>query len=534
MSSLHPSIVFQNLHFSWPDGAVVLDGITGTFSRVRTGLIGANGVGKSTLLRLIAGQLVPTAGTLSTSGTVDYLPQDLLLRTRDTVADLLQVRETVDAVRAIEAGRADPLLFEAIGDDWDIEARAHAELAAVGLSGISLEREVGTLSGGEAMLCALVGMRVRRASIAVLDEPTNNLDAVGREQVSDFVRSWRGALVVVSHDAALLELMEETAELRNGALSLYAGPLSAYREQVAVEQAAARRAVSTAAQDLKSAQRKRIQVEQKIAKSARQGRKDAENRKYIPAVINDRRNSAEKMQGTRRNTLDDRVTKAQTAADAAGSQVRNDAHIVIDLPDPGVPAGRHIATLVDAHGREFVLQGPERWAVIGRNGVGKTTLVQQLVPEAPRVTEPGRPQARAVTSRVGYLSQRLDDMDDTMRVIEAVVSGAQAVPEKQLRNRLARLQIRGDMVDRPVGSLSGGERFRVALARILLADPPAQLIVCDEPTNNLDASSVNQLVEALANYRGALVVVSHDRDFLRRIGCTVELVLGRDGVLVER
>ena len=532
MPAFRPSVALHDLTFAWPDGSPAIDRISGAFDRGRTGLVGLNGVGKSTLLRIVTGDLTPTSGSVTTTGVVDYLAQNLTLRPHNTVADLLGVRDILDAIRAIEGGTIDQLLFDLIGDDWDVEARSIAALAASGIEVTDLDRAAATLSGGETMLTALVGVSLRRADIALLDEPTNNLDGEARERAYELVRGWRGTLIVVSHDIALLELMDSTAELRAGSLSVYGGPYSAYREQIATEQEAAARALRSAEQTLKAEKRQRIQAEEKIAHSERQGRKDVANRKYVKAVVNDRRNSAEKAQGNRRGILDDKVANAREAVDAAESRVRDDDHISIQLTDPGVPAGRRIARFIDAEGRETTFQGPERVAVTGANGVGKTTLLRQLMGDAPAAT-PGRARADAMVDHIGYLSQRLDGLDDGASVLDNVGRAAPGVTVGELRNQLARLLLRGSSVDRPVASLSGGERFRAVLATLLLASPPAQLLVLDEPTNNLDIPSVGQLIEALASYRGALIVVSHDRAFLDGLDLTTELRLDREGVLTR-
>ncbi|GAA2239032.1 ATP-binding cassette domain-containing protein [Herbiconiux moechotypicola] len=531
--SFVPSVVLHDVSYTWPDGIPALTHVSAAFGRGRTGLVGLNGVGKSTLLRLIAGELTPTGGTITTTGVVDHLPQDLTRRRASTVADLLGVGGVVDAIRAVERGEVDQELFDRIGDDWDVEERSLAALGAAGLDleGRGLDHRASALSGGEAMLAALVGVRVRRADVALLDEPTNNLDADGRERVHEMVRTWRGALIVVSHDTTLLELMDDTAELREGGLSIVGGPYSAYRARVEAEQAAALGALRAAEQSLKTEKRQRVQAEERIAHSERQGRKDAANRKYIGAVVDDRRNSAEKAQGSRRALMDDKVAAARRAVEAAETRVRDDDHITIRLPDPGVPAGRRIARIVGTDGREFVMQGPERVALTGPNGAGKTTLLRQLLGDGPRASGLGIARADVAVDRIGYLSQRLDSLDDDASVLANVQRVAPRVPAGELRNQLARLLVRGSMVDRPVRSISGGERFRAALAQLLLADPPAQLLLLDEPTNDLDLPSVTQLVDSLANYRGALLVVSHDRSFLDRLALTTELHLGRDGAL---
>ncbi|MEN5072283.1 ABC-F family ATP-binding cassette domain-containing protein [Isoptericola cucumis] len=542
-----PSVVLRDLTFSWPDGATPIAGVSGAFSRGRTGLVGLNGAGKSTLLRLVAGRLRPTAGSVAVSGVADYLPQRLTLDTHATVADLLGVRDVVDAVRAITDGTApaDRLeeLFEVVGDGWDVEERAVAALAATGLpaAGDVLDRPVGTLSGGEAMLVAVTGVRLRGADVALLDEPTNNLDGDARERLHEIVRTWRGALVVVSHDRALLELVDDTAELRTGDLSTFGGTYAQYEEHLATQQEAARAALRDAEQVLRREKRERIKAEERIAHSERRGRKDVAERRYVKAQINDRRNSAEKSQAARRGQAAGKEAEARAAVEAAERSVRDDDRIVVDLPDPDVPAGRRLAVLRGTDGREVLLAGPERVALTGPNGVGKTTLLEHLVADAGPgpgtdgahvpAADVGGATAGALTDRVGYLPQRLDVLDDDATVLDAVRAGAPHVPPGELRGRLARFLVRGDQVDRPVRTLSGGERFRVSLARLLLADPPAQLLVLDEPTNNLDLASTDQLVGALAAYRGGLLVVSHDAAFLARIGLDARVELRRDGTL---
>lgn len=557
--TLHASVTLDRLTFRWPDGSTALDGLSGAFGTGRTGLVGRNGAGKSTLLRLMAGELEPTSGFVAASGEVAYLPQQLTLDVDRRVAELLGVSDALDAVRAISAGDVDPAHFDAVGDDWDIEARAEASLAEAGLSEDFLDRRIGELSGGESVLVAIAGIRLRRAPITLLDEPTNNLDRDARAKLQAMVRAWKGTLIVVSHDLSLLELMDETAELYAQTLSVFGGPYSEWRAWLDAEQEAAKQAETTAAQAFRKEKRQRIEAEVKLAHRARTAKK-AEVEKRVPKIIaHGRKMAAEVSAGKLRTEVGAKEDAARATLDQAGHRVRSDASMKIELPDPQVSRSRRIAMLGDGE-RSWVVQGPERVALVGRNGAGKTTLLERLVRSAtpPGVhnsagTGPGAPdsrvstesaeflldterpvlQAEALAHQIGYLPQRIDGLDADRSVFENIAAAAPQVPEKELRNRLARFLIRGATAERPVSALSGGERFRVALAKLLLTDPAPHLVVLDEPTNNLDLDTVDQLVEALRAYRGAVLVVSHDDAFLARLDLDLTLEIEADGTLRE-
>ena len=560
MSFLTPSsaVVLDRVTFTWPDGSTALDAVSGAFGAGRTGLVGRNGSGKSTLLRLIAGELTPTSGHITATGEVAYLPQRLTLDTHARVAELLGVAGALDAVRAIAAGDVDPARFDEVGDDWDVEARAEAALAEAGLDPSFLDRTVGELSGGEAVLVAIAGIRARRAPITLLDEPTNNLDREARARLGEMVRSWRGTLVVVSHDVALLEFMDDTAELYGRELSVFGGPYSEWRAWLDAEQESAKQAERDAKQAFKKEKRQRIEAELKLATRSQMAKKAFEEKREPKIVMNGRKMAAQVSAGRLRTEVAEKEGTAREALDAAGHRIRHDATMKIELPDPGVSRSRRIATIGDAE-RSWTIQGPERVALIGRNGVGKTTLLRRLVdgarsvnPGAEADADPDFSAAAAApasavqnvpaesilsgvphTDRIGYLPQRIDGLDETATVVENVAARAPEIPEKELRNRLARFLIRGAAMDRPVGALSGGERFRVALATLLLADPAPHLVVLDEPTNNLDLDTVDQVVQALRAYRGAVLIVSHDDAFLQRLGLDLTLELDAEGALAE-
>jgi ATPase subunit of ABC transporter with duplicated ATPase domains len=491
---LSAAIVCSGLSFAWPDGTPALRDLDVVFGAGRTGLVGVNGAGKSTLLRLIAGRLTPAAGRISTVGDVGYLPQDVALDTGRTVAELLGIAEQRAALHAVEAG--DVSAIPAVGHGWDVEERTAAALARFGLPA-ELDRRVGTLSGGEAVLTGLAGLLVRRHAITLLDEPTNNLDRRARRLLYEAVGTWPGVLLVVTHDRELLELVDAVADLRDGAVRRFGGPLSAYEEQLAAERDTAERLVRTAEAEVRREQRQLVEARTKLDRRVRYADTDYVNKRRPKAIMNNRRQEAQVSAGKHRILQEQRLAQARSELDEAASAVRDDNRIRVELPGTPVPAGR---TVLEVDG--LTVRGPERIALLGGNGSGKTTLLRRLAPAVP----------------AGFLPQRLDVLDEERSVLDNV-RPAGSDPQ-QVRAGLARFLVRGDAVGRAAGTLSGGERFRVVLARLLLADPPPQLLLLDEPTNNLDLASADRLAEALVAYRGALVVASHDLPFLRRIGIT--------------
>lgn len=521
MSSPSPSLVLDRVRLVWPDGTVALDDVSGAFGPGRTGLVGRNGTGKSTLLRVAAGLLPPTSGMVTASGEVALLPQRLAAAPSRRVASLLGVESALDGVRAIESGDVDPRHFDAVGDDWGAEARAHALLAEAGLPPALLDRTVGELSGGEAVLVALLGLRAAAAAVTLLDEPTNDLDRGARARVTELLRRWPGAVIVVSHDVQLLEQMDATAELYDHTLSVVGGPYSVWRAHRDAEQDAALRVERDATQALRRERRDRIAAQDKLATRSRTAR-TAQAEKRVPGIAAGLRASgAQVSAGRLRTEMRGKEDAARAALTAAAARVRDDDVVRIDLPDPQNSPGRRVFSIGDAE-REWVVTGRERVSLEGPNGSGKTTLLERLVHGG---EDSASVHAVASVERIGYLPQRLDGLDDTASVLDDVAAAAPTVPTAQLRDRLARFLVRGDAVGRRVGTLSGGERFRVALARVLLADPPPQLLVLDEPTNNLDLDTVDGLVAAVRAYRGAVLVVSHDDAFLGKLDLDLRLEL---------
>ncbi|WCN04364.1 ABC-F family ATP-binding cassette domain-containing protein [Streptomyces sp. M92] len=520
------SITCTSLSFAWPDGTPVFEGLDTSFGTGRTGLVGVNGSGKSTLLKLIAGRLSPAEGHVRLVGEVGYLPQNVTLDTTLRVDEALGIAAQRAALHAIEAGDVAEEHFETVGDDWDVEERALAALGELGLGHVGLDRTVGEVSGGESVLLRLAALLLRRPDVLLLDEPTNNLDLYARRRLYAAVESWPGVMVVVSHDRELLDLVDQIADLRSGEITWYGGSFSAYEEALAVEQEAAERMVRVAESDLRKQKRELTEAQMKLARRKRYGQKMWDQKREPKIVMGARKRAAQESAGKHRIMHEEKLAEARERLDDAVEAVRDDDEIRVDLPYTAVPPGRSVLTLRDLelrHGARvggLDLHGPERIALIGRNGAGKSTLLRTVAGEL-------EPVAGEATAHVPlrFLPQRLDVLDGGLSVAENVARFAPGATNNRIRARLARFLFRGARADQPADTLSGGERFRATLAALMLAEPAPQLLMLDEPTNNLDMASVRQLTTALESYEGALIVASHDMPFLESIGITRWLLL---------
>ncbi|WP_257477466.1 ABC-F family ATP-binding cassette domain-containing protein [Acidipropionibacterium jensenii] len=545
--SSHPSVVIDHLTFAWPDGTPVVTDLNCTVPVGRTGLIGDNGTGKTTLLRLIAGDLEPASGHISVTGSIAMLSQDVARRADLTVSDLLGISTVRTALRAVEAGSVDPADFTAIGDNWDIEPRALAELSGLGLGSEEslLDRPVTSLSGGEATMVAIAGLGLvgsgpagrgqPGAGVTLLDEPTNNLDAGSRCRLYDQLDDWPGSVLVVSHDRELLEHVDTIIELDPTSPTgtrTFTGSLSDYQLQRQAEQQVAGQRLREADAQLRRIRRQAAADQQHLAQRDRVGRSDAARSGMGKGAEHYFVNRSQRSAASGAQRREKQASEAAVARDRADAAARLPDRIRVDLPSTGLPESRQVLELMSGD-HSLRMDGPERIRIAGPNGVGKSTLVQialgersggalgqgadaQLESRALALFAEPLNAVRTPQVPVGLIGQR-DDLDSFATPLDAVRDACPDATPNQARALLARMLVGATMASRPIGVLSGGERFRVALARMLFAEPAPQLLILDEPTNNLDISSTDHLVEALDGYRGALMIISHDNTLVGRL-----------------
>jgi ATPase subunit of ABC transporter with duplicated ATPase domains len=524
-----PLITLDGLSQSSPDGRVLFENLTLALGRERTGLVGRNGVGKTTLIRLILGELPPAAGAVTVNGRVAALRQQLEPPPGATLASLLGVAEPLAGLERLEAGDGADGDLEAA--DWTLPPRIETALAEMGLAGMPLERPASTLSGGQATRAALAALLIAEPDFIVMDEPTNNLDADGRAAVADLLERWRGGALVVSHDRSLLRRVDTIVELTSLGANLYGGGYELYAARKAEEEAAAARELDRAEQALARTERGIQVAKERKARNDAAGRR-ARLRGDVPRIVLNARAGKAEESGGALNRLAERL-RAEAQADLADAEARVERirRLAFDLPPSGLPAGK-LALAFERVGFQwpdatsvlsdvsFRLTGPERVALTGANGVGKTTLIRLAVGDL----QPSEGVVRRGVA-AALLDQRGALLDDRQTLLENFRRLNPAMDDNAAYAALARFVFRNVAALKPAGTLSGGERLRAALACALMAARPPQLIILDEPTNHLDLDSIAAVEAALAAYDGALIVASHDRDFLAAVGVEREIAL---------
>jgi ATPase subunit of ABC transporter with duplicated ATPase domains len=516
-------LALSNVTKTHAGGLVLSDVSLAVTPRSRIGVVGPNGVGKSTLLQVMAGLELPATGRVTrtpVSLRVGYLPQEPELAPGETLLESLARRTGVAAAgleldRATKALERDPGIadaysaalerFLALGGT-DLRARAGTVCAEVGLGHNRLEQPLGTLSGGEAARAALAAILLARFDVFLLDEPTNNLDYEGLDRLERFVDSLRGALIVVSHDrdfldrtvTRIVEIDEGTHRVRE-----YAGGWSEYE--------AAR--------------------SQALAAQYRRYDEVQERRREVEALLRVRHGQARAGDSLGKKTggADRRPTQALR------SKVRQAKRALERVPDvekPFEPWELRFSLAPERRGGDVVARlegavvqrgafrlGPidlalgwgDRVVLAGRNGSGKTTLLRALLGELPLAA--GRRQLGP-----GTVVGELDQGRRAFLTAEPVLAAFRDLPIPEARSLLAKFGLGADDVDRPATSLSPGERTRAALA--LLVARRVNCLVLDEPTNHLDLPAIEELERALLDFPGAVVLVTHDRRFLEAFEAT--------------
>jgi ATPase subunit of ABC transporter with duplicated ATPase domains len=537
------SVTGTHLSFEFDNGLVLFEDLNFSFGQAKYGLVGPNGVGKTTLIRLLTGENSVTRGDLVVNGTVGILPQ--ILTKCDggseglSVKEVLGIRSQLEALQNLEQGEVSPQILEVIGSDWDLIERVSEVFKVLGIGSLSLNQRVQALSGGELTKLYLARIFLQSPDIVILDEPTNNLDEEGRQAVARFIRNWKRCLIVVSHDRDLLSHVDVIAELSSQGIQFYGGNYSFYVAEREQEELKLEQKITTTKQNEKKQKKQLQQSLERQERRIQQGKKRAE-RGDIPRIMaGGLKRKAQVTLARVKGTQQGRLEQARYELSYLKKQVKEKNQIQIDIPETEVHSKKELLEIQDFNFRfqgsekflyprsiNYCLAGPKRVSLSGPNGAGKTTLIQVLLNS---IAGESQGFARLKTRRVAYLDQKMEILGPGQTtLLDRFSEKTPHLTEAERRIRLGRFQFYHDEALKKISALSGGERMRAALACLLFAESPPELLILDEPTNNLDVDSIEKVESALSNFRGAILVISHDPQFIRNLGVieTIDLSSG--------
>lgn len=523
------SITVSNLSWSLPDGRELFSDIDLTFGPERAGLVGRNGVGKTTLLKIVAGDLAPRSGSVAVNGRIGVLRQMVQVEPDETIADLFGARTQLALLARAASGEAsaDDLAIA----DWTLEQRLEATLQRFNLAATA-ETRLAELSDGQRTRAALAALVFAEPDFLILDEPTNNLDREGRAAVIDLLAEWRAGAIVVSHDRELLETMDAIVEMTTLGAQRFGGNWSAYRARKALELAAAQHDLADAERRVAGvAQIAQIMLERKARKDS-VGKRKAARGDMPNIIIGGLKRKAEETSGAMSRLAERQRDEAQADAAAARERIEVLHPFTVSLPSTDLASHKVVLKLDDVTagyepGRpvlehlSFMLTGPERIAVTGPNGSGKTTLLSLIT----GALQPWSGAVRVLT-KYALLDQRVSILDPALSIRDNFKRLNPNADENACRAALARFMFRADAALQIAGTLSGGQMLRAGLACVLGGEDLPPLLILDESTNHLDIDSIEAVEAGLRAYDGALLIVSHDESFLEAVGATRRLTLG--------
>ena len=535
-----PALVSLNqLTYQFANGETLLDALNLTFDRQPTAIVGRNGMGKSLLLRLIAGELQPTSGSIQRNARLAYVPQDPRPAPQQSVAQMAGLAEALGALARLAAGTASLEDLQQVDERWDLAERLRQALDDAGLQEVEPDDPAAILSGGQLARVVLIGALLSGADLLLLDEPSNHLDRDGRHWLSEQLQQWRGGLILVSHDRQLLMQVQRIVELTPLGVQVYGGNYELFQAQREAHLEAAQAALEHA-RTQRGREQKRLQREhdtiQRHAAASRRYAKTANvssfERAKILGAARDIMGKVRHAHQGHKDTLDDQVREAF-------ARVGQEQPTLLTLPSTTLQAGQAVFNLQQARlpwlnrdaPSSYVtcnVSGPARIALVGPNGCGKSTLLKMLAGQL----QPLGGECRVAVASA-YLDQHLAQLDPGRSLLEQLDSAGTPLEESAVRTRLARLQLDAQRVLQPCALLSGGERLKAALALALWGGRPARLLLLDEPTNHLDLESVQAFELALRDFPGAMVVASHDQDFLQALAATHTLQWSARGWQLE-
>lgn len=515
LSYLHPNreLLFENLNLT-------------VNNRDKIALTGNNGTGKSTLLKLIAGELEPHEGKVISETIPYYIPQLFGQYNALTIAQALRIDSKLTALKEILAGNVTEQYLNGLNDDWTIEERCQEALQNWQLQEFDLSQPMAALSGGQKTKVFLAGIHIHQPQLVLLDEPSNHLDAAGRELLYRYIETTTNTLVVVSHDRKLLNLLNTVCELSKRGLTVYGGNYDFYYEQKQIAGQALTQDIHSKEKALRKAKEKERETMERQQKLDARGKRKQEKAGVARIMMNTLRNSAENSTSKIKGAHAEKVDGISGELQALRSELPDVDKMKFGFDISALHKGKILfkATGINhAYGNgkrlwpgnlDIQITSGERIVIKGLNGSGKSTLIKIMLGEL----EPSIGNVFRADNNHVYIDQDYSLINITYSVYEqAFQYNRTGLQEHEIKTRLNRFLFSKEDWDKPCSALSGGERMRLILCCLTIGNQAPDIIVLDEPTNNLDIQNIEILTAAINEYEGTLIVVSHDEHFLTEV-----------------
>ncbi|KFF03052.1 ABC-F family ATP-binding cassette domain-containing protein [Flavobacterium reichenbachii] len=524
----------QDITYMHPNREMLFSGITFTINKKdKIALTGNNGAGKFTLLQLMAYKASPSAGTIRTSALPYYVPQLTNYYNSFSTAQVLGIEEKIKALRKITAGNGDLNDYVILDDDWSIEERFKDAFAYWKLDEVSPEQVMETLSGGQKTKVFLAGIQIHQPEIILLDEPSNHLDSESRKLLYEYILNSKSTIVVVSHDRTLLNLLPVVCELNAKGITTYGGNYEFYVQQKQIESNALSQDLQNKEKELRKARETERQSVERQNKLDARGKKKQEKAGLPTIAMKTLKNKAEKSTSKLKGVHFEKIESISNSLSQLRSEIPDGDQIKLDLDDSALHKGRELITanaINFSYGPGnlwkipigFQINSGERIAVKGKNGKGKTTLIKMILGKL----QPNSGFISLLNGTAIYIDQDYSLINDSLNIYEqAQQYNTKLLQEHEVKLRLNRFLFSREDWDKSCRSLSGGEKMRLILCCLTIGNQAPDLIILDEPTNNLDLQNIGILTSALKEYKGTLLVISHDDYFLNEINITQDIIL---------
>jgi len=519
-------LILQNIVYRHPNKDLLFDNISFAITKQnKIALIGNNGIGKSTLLKIIAGVLQPSKGIVNTDTAPYYIPQIFGQFNEFTIAQALKIDGKLNALKEILNGNVTENNFTILDDDWSIEERCREALAHWQLDDLNLSQKMGTLSGGQKTKVFLAGISIHQPEIILMDEPSNHLDTHSRSRLYQFIETTLSTLIVVSHDRKLLNLLDSVYELSKRGITIYGGNYDFYAEQKILENNALDQDIKSKEKALRKAKEIERETMEKQQKLDARGRKKQDKSGLPTILLNTFKNKAEKTTARTKDIHAEKVGHISEDLNQLRKELPDLDKMKFSFDHSALHNGKiliqvnninfgYAEKLLWTQPLSIILTSGERIAIKGGNGAGKTTLIKLFLGKL----EPQFGNVQRANNKTVYIDQDYSLIDDTLTIYEqAQQFNATGLEEHEIKIRLSRFLFSKEDWDKPCSALSGGEKMRLILCCLTISNQSPDIIVLDEPTNNLDIQNIEILTAAINSYEGTLLVISHDDYFLEQI-----------------